>query len=156
MTTRGIQFLKKKRIDHQVVKYDHREKGAEFAAKAVDYPLARTIKTLVVTLDGSRCILVLMPGNRQVSMKKVAQACHAKRAAMADTETAQRLTGYLVGGISPFGGKKRLPAIMDSSLQAHEEVMINAGQRGIMIKMAPGDIIAALNSEIADLSYLQG
>jgi len=152
MTTRGIQFLKRNRIAHQMVKYDHQEKGAEYAARAADYPLERTIKTLVVALDSSHFILVLMPGDRQVSMKKVAKACKAKRAAMADTDTAQRLTGYQVGGISPFGGKKRLPAIMDISLQPHGEVMINAGQRGIMVKMTPDDIVAALKSEIADLS----
>lgn len=152
MTTRGIQFLKQNRITHQRVEYDHKEKGAEFAAQAVGFPLERTIKTLVVALDSNRYALVMMPGDRQVSMKKVAKACNAKRAAMADTATAQRLTGYLVGGISPFGTKKRLKAIMDASLPPYEAVMINAGQRGIMVKMAPGDIIDILNADIADLA----
>ena len=152
MTTRGIQFLKNNRIAHQVVKYDHVEKGAEFAAQAVDFPLAQTIKTLVVALDNNRFTLVLAPGDRQLSMKKVARACKAKRAAMADTTTAQRLTGYQVGGISPFGSKKPLSAVMDASLTSHQEVMINAGQRGIMVKMLPGDIMMTLKAEIADLS----
>lgn len=152
MATRGIQFLKKHRITHQVVTYDHVEKGAEFAAKAVDFPLPQTIKTLVVALDTNRYALVLMPGDRQLSMKKVAKACKAKRAAMADTATAQRLTGYLVGGISPFGTKKRLDAVMDAELSNHPEVMINAGQRGVMVKMAPDDILKALQAASADLS----
>ena len=152
MTTRGIQFLKQNRIDHQMVKYDHEAKGAEFAARAVDFPLSQTIKTLVVTLDSNRFSLVLAPGDCQLSMKKVAKACNAKRAAMADTATAQRLTGYQVGGISPFGTKKRLKVVMDASLQAHQEVMINAGQRGIMIKIAPVDIVRTLKADIAELS----
>ncbi len=152
MTTRGIQYLKNNRIAHQVVKYDHEEKGAEFAARAVDFPLAQTIKTLVVALDNNRFTLVLAPGDRQLSMKKVARACKAKRAAMADTTTAQRITGYQVGGISPFGSKKPLSAVMDASLTSHQEVMINAGQRGIMVKMLPGDIMMTLKAEIADLS----
>ena len=152
MTTRGIQYLKNNRIAHQVVKYDHEEKGAEFAARAVDFPLAQTIKTLVVALDNNRFTLVLAPGDRQLSMKKVARACKAKRAAMADTTTAQRITGYQVGGISPFGSKKPLSAVMDASLTSHQKVMINAGQRGIMVKMLPGDIMMTLKAEIADLS----
>ena len=152
MTTRGIQHLKNNRIAHQVVKYDHEEKGAEFAARAVDFPLAQTIKSLVVALDNNRFTLVLAPGDRQLSMKKVARACKAKRAAMADTTTAQRITGYQVGGISPFGSKKPLSAVMDASLTSHQEVMINAGQRGIMVKMLPGDIMMILKAEIADLS----
>lgn len=151
MTTRGIQFLKSKKIRHQVVKYNHEAKGAEFAAQAVGFPLAQTVKTLVVALDDNTYALVLMPGDRQLSMKKIAAACGTKRAAMADTATAQRLTGYLVGGISPFGTQKRLPAVMETSLQCFSEVMINAGRRGIMVKMAPMDIIQVLDAKLVDL-----
>ena len=151
MTTRGIQFLKSKKIQHTVVKYDHAAKGAEFAAQAVGFPLAQTVKTLVVALDDNSSALVLMPGDRQLSMKKIAAACGTKRAAMADTATAQRLTGYLVGGISPFGTQKRLPVVMEACLQGFAEVMINAGRRGIMVKMAPTDIIAVLDAKIVDL-----
>ena len=151
MSTRGIQYLRRHRISHEVVTYDHQEKGAEFAARTADFPLDRTIKTLVVALDNGRWILALMPGDRQLSMKKIAKACGAKRAAMADTNTAQRLTGYKVGGISPFGTQKRLDVIMDRSLQPHDQVMINAGQRGTMVKMAPGDIIAALHADVTGL-----
>ncbi len=151
MTTRGIQFLKLMKIRHEIVKYNHEVKGAEFAARAVGFALAQTVKTLVVALDGKTYALVLMPGDRQLSMKKIAAACGAKRAAMADTATAQRLSGYLVGGISPFGTRKRLPVVMEASLLAYKQVMINAGGRGIMIKMAPADIIAALHAGAADL-----
>ena len=152
MTTRGIQFLKKNKVDHTVVKYRHEEKGAEFAAQAVDFPISQTIKTLVVQLDAAGHALVLMPGDRQVSMKKVAKAFGAKRATMADGADAQRLTGYLVGGISPFGTKKRLPVVMDASLQNYDRVMINAGQRGTMVQLSPADIAAVLGSSVADLS----
>jgi Cys-tRNA(Pro)/Cys-tRNA(Cys) deacylase len=151
MTTRGIQYLKSKKIRHQVVKYDHGAKGAEFAAQAVGFPLAQTVKTLVVALDNNAFALVLMPGDRQLSMKKLAAACGSKRAAMADTATAQRLTGYLVGGISPFGTKQRLPVVMETSLQGFAEVMINAGRRGVMVKMAPTQIIELLDAKPVDL-----
>jgi Cys-tRNA(Pro)/Cys-tRNA(Cys) deacylase len=151
MSTKGILELKKNKVSFDVVRYDHQEKGAVFAAQAVGYDLAQTIKTLVMAFDDNRYALVLMPGDRQVSMKKVAAAFNAKKAAMADTNTAQRLTGYLIGGISPFGAKKKLPVLMETTLQKHSEVMINAGQRGTMIRIDPGDIIRLLKPDIADL-----
>lgn len=151
MSTRAIAFLKAKKVRHAVVKYDHRAKGAEYAAQAVGFPLSQTVKTLVVGLDNGDFALALMPGDRQLSMKKIAAVCGAKRADMADTATAQRLTGYLVGGISPFGTQKRLAVVMEQSLRAHPEVMINAGRRGTMVKMTPEDIVQLLKTKIADL-----
>jgi Cys-tRNA(Pro)/Cys-tRNA(Cys) deacylase len=153
MTTRGIQFLKQKRISHEVIKYEHQAKGARFAAQAAGFPLAQTVKTLVVSLDAKRFSLVLMPGDSELSMKKVAKACGAKRAAMADQASAARVTGYLVGGISPFGTKNRLPVVMEAALQNYQEVMINAGQRGTMVKLAPADIVRTLDAEVAELSH---
>ena len=120
-----------------MVTYDHAEKGAVFASEAVGFPLPQTIKTLVVALDNRNFALALMPGDRQLSLKKAAAACGAKRAAMADTQTAERLTGYLVGGISPFGTKKMLPVVMEAALGGYDEVLINAGQRGMLLKMSP-------------------
>ena len=151
MTTQGITFLKRKKVKFEVIKYDHLAKGAEFAAKAVSFPLDQTIKTLVVALEDKRFVLVLMPGNRQLSYKKIAAVCGAKRAAMADATTAQRLTGYQIGGISPFGTKKKLPTFMELRLQKYSDVMINAGQRGVMVKMCPKDIVNHLNAEWVDL-----
>ena len=149
MSTRAIAFLTQKKIPFAVVAYAHEEKGAEFAARAVGFPLAQTIKTLVVDLGARQYRLVLMPGDREVSMKKLARACGVKRAAMADTATAERLTGYLVGGISPFATRQKMAALMDESLTVHREVMINAGQRGLLLKMAPGDIANVLRAAVA-------
>lgn len=153
MSTRGIQFLQQKGIACEVVTYDHREKGAQFAARAIGFPLPQTIKTLVVCLDAKRYVLVLMSGDRDVSMKKVAKVGGAKRAEMADAASASRLTGYQVGGISPFGARKRLPILMEADLQQYPQVMINAGRRGIMVKLDPADIVFALEPTVADLSH---
>ena len=109
MSTRAIQILKQKKIPFELIRYDHVEKGAEFAAFATGFPLAATVKTLVVDLGEKKYTLVLMPGGRQLSMKRLAKACGVKRTAMADTRTAERLTGYFIGGISPFGTKQKLP-----------------------------------------------
>lgn len=152
MSTRALAFLEQHRIAHEVVKYEHQEKGAQFAAQTVGFPLARTIKTLVVALDNRSHVLALMPGDRQLSLKKMAAAGGARKAAMADTKAAERLTGYLVGGISPFGTKQRLAVVMEAGLQAYPAVMINGGQRGLLIKMAPEDIIRVLKVKIADIA----
>jgi len=93
-----------------------------------------------------------MPGDRELALKKMAKACGAKKAAMATPETAERLTGYHVGGISPFGLRQRLPVVMEEGLLKHAAVMINAGQRGVMLKMVPGDIVKATGCRVAPLA----
>lgn len=151
MSTRAIAWLKQKKIPFDVVHYDHEEKGATFAAQATGFPLEQTVKTLVVDLGGKSFGLALMPGDRQLSLKKLAKAFGVKKATMADTASAERLTGYHVGGISPFGLRQRLPVVMEESLQRWDEVMINAGQRGAMLKMAPGDILKAIGCRMDSL-----
>ena len=152
MSTRAIAYLKKKEIHYEVIKYEHREKGAQFAAMATGYPLERTVKTLVAELDRKRYCLALLPGHRELNLKKMAFVWGVKRTAMVDIKTAERLTGYLVGGISPFGAQQRLETVMENSILNNEEILINAGQRGMMLKMAPGDIVRALDCRIASIA----
>ena len=152
MSTRAIRYLEQKKVPFEIVKYEHEEKGAEFAARASGYALERTVKTLVVDLGGRQYWLVLMPGDSQLSMKRLAKFCGVKRAAMADTQTAERITGYLVGGISPLGTKLKLRVVMEKSILKFEEILINAGQRGIMLKIAPEIIRTLLDCWVADVS----
>lgn len=152
MSTRAIRYLEQKKISFEIVKYDHEEKGAEFAARASGYPLKRTVKTLVVDLGGGEYLLALMPGDKQLSMKRLARVCGVKRAAMADTRTAERITGYLVGGISPLGTKLKLKVVMEASILKFEKILINAGQRGTMLKIAPEIIRSLLACRVANVS----
>ena len=149
MSTRAIQFLKQKKIPFEIIKYDHGQKGAEFAAGATGFPREATVKTLVVDLGEKQYILVLMPGDRQLSMKRLAKVCGVKRAAMGEIRTAERITGYLVGGISPFGTKQKLLVVMEADVEAFDKILINAGQRGTMLLMAPADIRTALACKVA-------
>jgi Cys-tRNA(Pro) deacylase len=149
MSTPAIQYLKQKKIAFEVIRYEHAEKGAEFAARATGYPLAQTVKTLVVELGEKGYTLVLLTGDKQLSMKRLARVCGVKRAAMADTKTAQRLTGYLIGGISPFGTRQRLPIIMDKNILDFDKILINAGQRGRMLMLAPVDMQTSLDCIVA-------
>lgn len=151
MSTRAIKFLEKRKIEFDIKTYAHEEKGAIFASDAIGFPLDRTIKTLVVGLERKEHILVLMPGDRNVSMKRLAGLFSIKRAAMADVKTAERLTGYTVGGISPFGVKKALPSVMESDLLKYEKVAINGGRRGLMLILAPRDIVMTLNCQVIHL-----
>lgn len=152
MSTPAIQFLKARRLPFEVVSYEHLEKGAEFAARATGFPLARTVKTLVVEAGPQRHLLVLVSGDRQLDLKRLARALAAKKTSLADEVTAERLTGYRVGGISPFGVRQTLPVVMDQGLLSMEEVLINAGRRGVMLKMSPLDIRAGLNCLVAAVS----
>ena len=149
MSTRAIRFLKQKKIPFEVVTYAPAQKGAMFASIATGYSLEKTVKTLVVNLGNGRYALVLTSGAKKFSLKQLAKVCSVKRATMADAQTAERITGYLVGGISPFGTKKQLPVIMEEKILQFEEVMINAGQRGTMLVMASADIKAVLASAVA-------
>ncbi len=151
MPTRAIDWLRKQKCDFSVVTYDHQIKGAAFAAEATGYPPGQTVKTLVVDLGAKSYGLALMPGDRQLALKKLARALGIKKAVMADVPVAERLTGCHVGGISPFGIRQQLVVVMDASLMVHAQVLINGGQRGVMVCMAPGDIAAALRCRVADL-----
>jgi len=152
MSTRAIKFLKRQGAVFEVIKYDHDRKGAVFAAQAVGFPLDRTIKTLVVQLGGKQNALALVPGDCELDLKRMAKACIAKRTELALPALAERLTGYKVGGISPFGLTVPLPSVMHSELFACDSVIINGGQRGTMLKMSPKEIGRLLKSDIADIA----
>jgi len=154
MSTRAIIFLNGQNAAFDLIKYDHDRKGAVFAAQAVGFPLQQTVKTLVVTLGDRQHALALMPGDRKLDLKRMAKACKIKRAEMAPPAIAERLTGYKVGGISPFGLTTPLPSVMDSRLLGNDCVLINGGQRGTMLQMSPRDIERLLESTIADIARL--
>jgi len=148
MSTRAIRYLNQKGIHFNVIEYEHDEKGAEFAAKAIGFPLEKTIKTLVVDLGHKKYAFALLPGDKRLALKRLAKVCRVKRAAMVDTAMAERLTGYFVGGVSPFGAKQYLPVLMEETLLEYDSVAINAGQRGVMLIIAPGDIIKVLDGNV--------
>jgi len=148
MSTWAIKLLNQKGIHFDVIEYEHEEKGAQFASEAIGFPLERTIKTLIVDLGPKGYIMMLMPGDKNINLKKLARSFSVKRTAMADKATAERLTGYLVGGISPFGIKIDLPVVMEEGLLKYDKVAINAGKRGVMLIMDPKDIQLAVNGNI--------
>jgi len=153
MKTRGTEFLTKKGVKFEVFTYDHKIKGAEFAAEQTGIELERMIKTLVVCdMKGKDFFFVLMPGDKSVDMKKLARLKGYKKMRMATVEEAQKLTGYLVGGISPFGSKTSLPVIMERSLENFSKVGINGGGRGVIVELDTENLKKLLNPEVGDIS----
>jgi Cys-tRNA(Pro)/Cys-tRNA(Cys) deacylase len=117
----------------------------ESVAAALGVPAERLFKTLVVEVDGEPA-LALLPVDRRLDLAALASAAGAKRARLAETAAAERLTGYVTGGISPFGQKRRLPAFVDASAARHATVLASGGRRGLQVELAPRDLIALLEA----------
>ncbi|HTJ58256.1 MAG TPA: Cys-tRNA(Pro) deacylase [Devosiaceae bacterium] len=120
------------------------------AAEALDVSPSIVLKTLMAEVDG-KPVCVVVPSDHEVSMKKLAAAFGGKSASMMKPDAAERLTGYKVGGISPFGQKKKVPTALEETALAHEQVFINGGQRGLQVRLAPGDALKALGAKAAPL-----
>jgi Cys-tRNA(Pro)/Cys-tRNA(Cys) deacylase len=149
--TRGTRSLRGAGVPFTVHTYAHLRKGAEFAAEALGIPLARFAKTLVVEA-GDATVFALLPGDRELSLRKLARLAGCKAAVMADPRDAERLTGYQVGGISPFGARRSLPVYVEQHLLEHERIAINAGQRGVIVELATRDVVRVLDAVVADLA----
>ncbi|WP_374440979.1 Cys-tRNA(Pro) deacylase [Stella sp.] len=152
-TTRATQFLQRAGIAFTVATYDY-DPGAERvglqAAEAMGEEPGRVLKTLMAEVDG-RPVCVVVPSDREVSMKRLAAAFGGKAAQMMRPADAERLTGYHVGGISPFGQKKRVPTAIEATTLALPYVFMNGGQRGLQVRLAPDDARRALDAVAAAL-----
>lgn len=115
------------------------------AAAAIGEEPARVLKTLMALVDG-KPVCVIVPSDREVSMKKLASAFGGKAAQMMKPSDAERVTGFKVGGISPFGQMKRVPTAIEAQALAHELVYVNGGQRGLQLRLNPADVVAALGA----------
>ncbi|WEX88438.1 Cys-tRNA(Pro) deacylase [Sinorhizobium garamanticum] len=152
-TTRATQTLAKAGISFTVHSYDY-DPGAERvglqAAEALAEDPSRVLKTLMAEVDG-KPVCCIVPSDREVSMKKLAAAFGGKSANMMKPADAERLTGYHVGGISPFGQKKIVPTAIEEAALAETLVYINGGQRGLQVLLAPKDAQAVLKAIAAPL-----
>ncbi len=115
------------------------------AAESLGVSPSIVLKTLMAEVDG-KPVCVVVPSDREVSMKKLASAFKGKSAAMMKPAVAEKVTGYVVGGISPFGQKKSVPTVFEIEAMAHDLVYMNAGQRGLQVRLAPADAVAAANA----------
>ncbi|MGE4328070.1 MAG: aminoacyl-tRNA deacylase [Pseudodonghicola sp.] len=151
--TPGTAFLTKAKVAHRLVEYDYHpghDRVALQAAEAVGLPAGQLLKTLMVEVDGKPACTVV-PGDRSLSMKKVAAGFGGKSASMMPPDKAEKLTGYHTGGISPFGQRKRVPILFEAEAMGLAEVAINAGRRGLLVLLSPREACAALQAEAKPL-----
>ncbi|PKN29924.1 MAG: Cys-tRNA(Pro) deacylase [Deltaproteobacteria bacterium HGW-Deltaproteobacteria-21] len=144
--TQAIRVLKQKNADFTLRPYRYQEKGGtEVASRELGMDEHQVIKTLVMEDDRGNPFLVLMHGDREVSTKNLARIMGVKTVKPCDPDTAHRLTGYMVGGISPFGTRKSLPVYLEETILELPTILINAGKRGLLAEIAPGELVRVLN-----------
>ena len=146
--TPAIRALRSAGVAFSVHEYAHDPRAESYAleaAAALALDPAVVFKTLVVDLDG-RLAVCLIPSGDQLDTRAL-----GKRAALADAQRAERVTGYVTGGISPVGQRRRLPTLIDASALAHPEIYVSAGRRGLEIALAPADLIAVTGAETRSL-----
>lgn len=146
LTTAGVNF-----IAHE---YSHDPNSTSFgleAAEKLGVDPNRVFKTLVANVDDSFAVAIV-PVNQQVSLKSLSRTLGAKRATMADPTHAARLTGYVVGGISPLGQKRLLPTVVDESALLHETILVSGGRRGFDIELSPLDLAGLISATFAKIA----
>ncbi|MDB5449303.1 MAG: transcriptional regulator [Phenylobacterium sp.] len=153
-TTPATLALDRAGVRYTLATYDY-DPGADRiglqAAQALGAPASEVLKTLIVKADGKPACVVLA-SDREVSMKKLAAALGAKSAEMAPVPDAERITGYRVGGVSPFGQKRALPTVLDAAAAEQAEVFVNGGQRGLQVRLAPDELVRVLAAKVAAIS----
>lgn len=152
-STPATLALQKAGIAFRLHEYDYDPNAARIgmqAAEALGIEPARLLKTLMARA-GDEVVCVLASSDREVNLKRLAAAAGAKSAAMLGAAEAERITGYHVGGISPFGQKKRARVFVDSGALAFPQIVLNGGRRGLQIELAPADLMRVLNATAADI-----
>ena len=152
--TPGINAVRKSKVPHKIHEYSHDESSESYgreAAEKMGVLEERVFKTLVVSLDKGELVVGVIPVSSMLSMKLIAKASGAKKAEMAGKPEVERSTGYVLGGVSPLGQKKRLRTIIDASARNHSTVYVSAGRRGLEIELSPVDLTKMTGGTIAEI-----
>ncbi|AAW86287.1 conserved protein [Aliivibrio fischeri ES114] len=152
--TPATKLLKKAKIEHQVLEYHHDPKAQAYgleAAEKLGLDQKEVFKTLVVQVDEKELVVGIIPVAEQLSMKLIAKAVKGKKAKMADPAVVQKTTGYVLGGVSPLGQKKRLKTVIDITAESLESIYVSGGKRGLDIGLAPKDLQQVLNAQFLDI-----
>jgi Cys-tRNA(Pro)/Cys-tRNA(Cys) deacylase len=159
--TRAVDVVRRAGIAYVVHEYAHdarstlREGGRGYALEAVSalgIDPARVLKTIVVSVDGGRLGLAVVPADTEVDLKAVADALRGRKASLAPPGEAEKATGYVLGGISPLGTRRPLPTVVDVSAEAFPTVHVSAGRRGLEIELAPADLVALVDGSFAPVA----
>jgi len=152
-TTPATLALDRAGIAYELFTYDYDPDAPRVglqAAQALGVSPDQVLKTLMALVDG-KPVCAILASDEEVAMKKLAAAVGGKSAHMMKPADAERLTGYKVGGVSPFG-QRRVPTVLDEMATLHDQVFVNGGQRGLQVLIAPGDLAAALDAIVVSLT----
>ena len=153
--TPAVDAVKTAGIEFEVVQYDHDPKAESYGLEASDLlgvPPERVFKTLLTKLDGKTLVVGIVPVAARLDLKALASAAGGRKAEMADPAEAQRATGYVLGGISPLGQKRRLTTVLDESAHEHATIYVSGGRRGLEIVLAPADLARLTDARVASIA----
>lgn len=151
--TAATRVLRQADVEYVELPYRYESGGgAEAGADQLGLDLNRVVKTLIVESDQREPACVLMHGDREVSLKNLARHIGARSMRMAERSTAERLSGYQVGGTSPFGLRTEMPIYIESTILLHDTIVINGGKRGFLIELATADLARVLDAEPVEVA----
>ncbi|MBP7334737.1 Cys-tRNA(Pro) deacylase [Niveispirillum sp.] len=153
--TQAVNALKAASVAHRLLEYDYDpdvDAIGMAAAAALGVEPSVLFKTLVSDVEGVGLVCAVIPSPARLDLKALAAAAGGKRAALADPKVAERVSGYVIGGISPLGMRKRLPTLIDASAGDLPEMIMNGGRRGLQIAAAPADIVRILGARLAPIT----
>ncbi len=153
--TPAIKAAKKAKISFQIHEYHHDPSATSYGAEAAEklgVAPERVYKTLVTAHGTKDLVVAIVPVLQHLNLKALAKHLGVKKVAMADTQAVQNTTGYILGGVSPLGQKKRLPTVIDASAEQYDTIFVSAGRRGMDIELAPSDLLALTTATYADIA----
>jgi len=153
--TPAINKAKQSKIRFVIHEYEHdpaAESYGKEAAEKLGVEPERVFKTLVVACGGKDLTVAVVPVMRQLDLKLLAKAVGVKKVAMAEVKQVERVTGYVVGGVSPLGQKKQLPTVIDASAEAYDTIFVSAGRRGMDIELSPQDLASLTRAGFAPVA----
>jgi Cys-tRNA(Pro)/Cys-tRNA(Cys) deacylase len=150
--TAAAQALDKIGAEYQLLEYREEALTAQEAAEKLGLPLDRVFKTLVVRGDRSGVVLACLPGSLELDLKQMARVSANKRVDLVPVDDIHRLTGYLRGGVSPLGSRRRYPLYLDATANQHETISVSAGMRGMQLLVRPADLARAADATIAPIA----
>ena len=159
--TPAINLAKQRGLDYRLHEYTHDSNAASFgleAAEKLGVDVTQVFKTLVVLTDTDVLAVAILPVDKTLNFKKMAKALSVnkmlacKKVQMADPKQVERSTGYVLGGVSPLGQKKRLPTVIDESAQTHSTIYVSGGRRGLEIELPPAQLATTLTARFASIT----
>jgi len=144
--TNAVKWLRAQDVGFEVLEYTFTEIGADHAAEAVGRPLEQVCKTLIVKASGKSFWVAIVPGDQRFDARLTAQAIGQQHADLAERDEAEKVSGYQVGGVSPFAMRRKLPVVIEESLLALDTIVVNGGRRGVLVELATDDLVRLLEA----------